>query len=238
VSIGNWVKQRQSPLQVTAYGVAKKLLRAQFPNIPLVHWALAGERRFRKGVLRHVIAKVYYTPLLRRAARSVGRGLVLYEDMPKIFGNLAIELGENVTLSGSQVWYACGDARQKILRIGSNSYVGFGTEIFSGCEVTIGNYVLIANYVLMNGYDGHPLDPVARVTGQPVGEGGYGAIRIEDYAWIGSRAIILENVTVGRGAVVATGAVVTKDVDALTIVGGNPARVIGQIEKPKEWGGV
>lgn len=237
MSIGAWLKQRNSPLQIAAYGMAKKLLRAQFPEVPVVHWALAGERRFRKSVLRHLMSKMYYAPLLRREARSVGRGLVLYEDMPKIFGNLVIELGDNVTLSGAQVWYACGDGRKKFLRIGSNSYVGFGTEIFSGSEVTIGDHVLIANSVLMNGYDGHSIDPVARAAGRPVGEEGYGPIRIQDYAWIGSRAIILKNVTVGRGAVVATGAVVTKDVEPLTIVGGNPARVIGQIEKPSEWAG-
>jgi acetyltransferase-like isoleucine patch superfamily enzyme len=235
VPIGDWIKRRESPLQNAAYGVAKRVLRIQFPNVPVVHWALAAERRFRKGVLRHLVAKIYYAPLLRREARVVGRGLVLYEDMPKLFGNLAIELGENVTLSGAQVWYACGDTREKVIRIGNNSYVGFGTEIFSGSEVTIGDHVLIANNVLINGYDGHLLDPIARAAGQPLGEEGYGPIRIEDYAWIGSRATILKNVTIGRGAVVATGAVVTKSVEALTVVGGNPARVIAQIEKPKEW---
>ena len=53
-------------------------------------------------------------------------------------------------------------------------------------------------------------------------------IAIEDYAWIGSRALILPGVTVGRGAVVAAGAVVTKDVAPYTVVGGVPAKVIGE----------
>jgi maltose O-acetyltransferase len=51
---------------------------------------------------------------------------------------------------------------------------------------------------------------------------------IEDHAWLGTRAMVLPGVTVGRGAVVAAGAVVTKDVPPYTIVGGVPARVIGQ----------
>ncbi len=53
---------------------------------------------------------------------------------------------------------------------------------------------------------------------------------INDYAWISTRATILPGVTIGRGAVVACGAVVTKDVPPLTIVGGVPARIIGKRE--------
>lgn len=51
---------------------------------------------------------------------------------------------------------------------------------------------------------------------------------IEDYAWICSRAVILPGVRIGRGAVVATGAVVCKDVQPFTVVGGVPAKVIGE----------
>ena len=51
---------------------------------------------------------------------------------------------------------------------------------------------------------------------------------IEDYVWIASRATILPGVTIGKGAVVATGAVVTKDVAPYTVVAGVPAKVIGQ----------
>jgi acetyltransferase-like isoleucine patch superfamily enzyme len=53
-------------------------------------------------------------------------------------------------------------------------------------------------------------------------------ILIEDYVWIGTRAIILPGVTLGKGCVVATGAVVHKDVEPFTIVGGVPAKTIGK----------
>jgi acetyltransferase-like isoleucine patch superfamily enzyme len=56
-------------------------------------------------------------------------------------------------------------------------------------------------------------------------------IVIEDYAWVGSRAMVLPGVTIGTGAVVAAGAVVTKDVPAYAVVGGVPAKVIGERAK-------
>lgn len=55
-----------------------------------------------------------------------------------------------------------------------------------------------------------------------------GPVTIEDHVWISSRATILPGVTIGRGAVVAAGAVVTKDVPSMAIVGGVPAKIIGQ----------
>jgi len=53
-------------------------------------------------------------------------------------------------------------------------------------------------------------------------------VTIEDYVWIGHRAIIMPGVTIGRGAVVAAGAVVTKSVPPMSIVAGVPAKIIGQ----------
>ncbi len=58
-------------------------------------------------------------------------------------------------------------------------------------------------------------------------------VEIGAFAWVCSRAIVLPGVTIGEGAVVGSGAVVTKDVEPYTIVGGVPARVIGHRERKK-----
>ncbi|MEJ6981989.1 acyltransferase [Pedobacter sp. P351] len=69
-------------------------------------------------------------------------------------------------------------------------------------------------------------------------EGRERKVVIEDYAWIGTRATILPGVTIGKGAVVAAGAVVTKDVMDYSIVAGVPAKVIGQRSRDLDFGGV
>ncbi len=60
----------------------------------------------------------------------------------------------------------------------------------------------------------------------------FGPIVLKRFSWIGARAIILPNVTIGENAVVAAGAIVTKDVPPSCLVGGNPARIIRRIERP------
>ena len=62
-----------------------------------------------------------------------------------------------------------------------------------------------------------------------------GEVIIEDYVWISARSIILPGLTIGRGAVVAAGAVVTKNVPAFTVVGGVPATKIGDRRKDLDY---
>jgi maltose O-acetyltransferase len=85
-------------------------------------------------------------------------------------------------------------------------------------EIVIGNNVNISPEVMiLTAYHDPDAENFAGVE-KPV--------EIEDYAWIATRALILPGVKIGRGAVVAAGAVVTKDVPSQAIVGGNPAKFI------------
>lgn len=102
--------------------------------------------------------------------------------------------------------------------MGTNSTVNFGCYLDNRRGIYIGNNVGIAHntkiYTL-----GHNIDsPDFETKGAPV--------IIEDDAFIFSNVLIMPGVTVGRGAIVLTGSVVTKDVDAWMVVGGNPAKVI------------
>ena len=114
----------------------------------------------------------------------------------------------------------------KNIEIGKGSFIN--TEIRFGApkdKVIIGANVQIGPRVMFETVN-HGL---RYIPGQ--GRGGWTKpIIIEDEVWVGGGAIITQGVTVGRGSVVAAGAVVTKDVEPNTIVGGVPAKFIRKIE--------
>jgi acetyltransferase-like isoleucine patch superfamily enzyme len=124
-------------------------------------------------------------------------------------------------------------------KIGSHVSICRNVEVRSPYRVSIGNNSVINKRVLLDGRGGQlrigdNVDIAQEVniwTEQHDYDDPYycnkgGGVTIEDYVWIASRATILPGVHIGHGAVVATGAVVTKDVPKLAIVGGVPAKIL------------
>ncbi|WP_207423798.1 DapH/DapD/GlmU-related protein [Desertivirga brevis] len=112
----------------------------------------------------------------------------------------------------------------KNTKIGKNVFINFDCVFLDLGGITIEDGVLIAPKVSLLS-EGHPLSPNDRHSLVP------GHIHIKKNAWIGAGATILPGVTIGENAVVAAGAVVSKDVPANAVVGGVPARTIKTIEQ-------
>lgn len=110
--------------------------------------------------------------------------------------------------------------------IGDHAYLNYLCTIIDNNEVRIGNYVMIGPMVQLY-TAAHPLQAKERNQGWEIAK----PILIEDNVWIGGGAIILPGVTIGLNAVVGAGAVVTRSVPANTVVVGNPARVIKEINQ-------
>ena len=106
------------------------------------------------------------------------------------------------------------------IKIGDDTIIGEKVVLDGRESLIIGNHVDIASEVMIyNSQHDMESPDFKAITNKVI---------IEDYVFIGPRAIILPGVTIGRGAVIGAGAVVTKDVVSYSIVGGVPAKVIGE----------
>ncbi len=130
----------------------------------------------------------------------------------------------------------CFDQADAHIHIGKRTFIG-KSYIVAAEKVSIGDDVMISWGVTVVDHNSHSISFSKRqhdVMNWRVGQKDWSSVEchpvcISDKAWIGFNASILKGVTVGEGAIVAAGSIVTKDVPPWTIVGGNPAKTIREI---------
>ncbi|TFJ93223.1 DapH/DapD/GlmU-related protein [Lentibacillus salicampi] len=111
----------------------------------------------------------------------------------------------------------------KNIKIGKNVFINSGCRFQDQGQIIIGDQSLIGHNVVLATIN-HDYNPLNRGTMY------LKPIVLKERIWIGSNATILPGVTVGENAIVAAGSVVTRDVEPNTIVGGNPAKFIANLE--------
>jgi acetyltransferase-like isoleucine patch superfamily enzyme len=108
--------------------------------------------------------------------------------------------------------------------IGQRVQIGDNTQIHCGSKLTIDDNVMISWSCNIMDRDFHPLDQGEEIR-RPV--------HIGKNAWIACQVTILKGVTIGEGAVVAAGSIVTRDVPPYTVVAGNPAKIVKYLKQAK-----
>ena len=167
---------------------------------------------------------------------TVGSGASFWSSpIIDISNGAEIIIGDEVTINSQNLGYHINmhspcklfaDRKGAKISIGEKSRI-HGTCIHAYTSISIGRHCLIAANCQIIDSSGHDLsfdDVYNRVN--TVGDSR--PIVIEDAVWIGANSIILPGVTIGKGSVVAAGSVVVKDVPAMSVVAGNPAKVIKQ----------
>jgi acetyltransferase-like isoleucine patch superfamily enzyme len=140
------------------------------------------------------------------------------------FGKHNIQLAESVTFHGN-AFINAGGGEQGFVRIGRNTHIDQFCTLYGIGGLSIGADCAIASGVIIyTQTNQYASDPEAKIVDQPVI---YKPVVIGDDVWIGAGAVILPGVNVGSHSIIAAGGVVRHDVAEWTIVGGVPAKVIG-----------
>jgi acetyltransferase-like isoleucine patch superfamily enzyme len=193
---------------------------AQFVHINLIR------RRTRADVLHYkmLIPRRHCCIKLDRRARLVFNGTLSlgWKTFRKSRLETRLFAGRDskIVVNGTFIVYKGSDIRVldgAVLTL-NEGFRNFGVQIICAKSITIGKGCVIAPDVVIRDRDAHRIQGSDHETAQ--------SISIGEHVWIGARSLVLKGVTIGDGAIVAAGAVVTKDVPAHSIVAGVPARVI------------
>lgn len=189
----------------------------------------------------HIISKRH--TLYKYVATGDIHPTVKYDQSKCVFacdGDPLIKISENSIIEAEFTFLRAGT-----VKIGARVYIGTKTNLTITKGIFIGNDVMISWGCELIDTNMHSLQFEERKNDVLI-TGGYDGftgqdknwetvkcekITIEDKVWIGLKAIILSGVTIGEGAVIGAGSVVTSDIPAWTVVAGNPAKVIKTLEK-------
>jgi len=175
----------------------------------------------------------FVTQLKKNSFKSFGKNSLLGLNS-RIIKPRFMSIGNNSSICNG-VELSCNEASESIgvfpeLAIGDHVSIGEYSHITCANKLIIGNGVLTGKKVLITD-NAHGASNRASLESSPMLREivSKGSVIIEDNVWIGEKASIMPNVHIGKGAIVAANAVVTKNVPAYAVVGGNPAKIIKQL---------
>ena len=209
--------------------VMKRIVHSGLPVPRFFRPVIRGA--YRAGVVfvelfAFLLKLLWIEPVLRSVCDSVGKNLRA-ERLPYMRGKGLIRIGDHVNLSGRSCFYFMHDVSESpVIQIGNHSFVGNGCTFSAAERIEVGDHCLVSAAVRIHDNDGHPLESERRLRNERIHAGEVSPVFIEDNVWVGAGATILKGVRIGKNAVVGTGAVVTQDVPADSVVVGNPARIV------------
>ena len=171
-------------------------------------------------------ASTLLSPLILRHVDHVGARVRTVGGTPRLINYGYMSIGDDCRIASYITKTELCTGKGAELIIGDGVNLNYGVSIGVKKSVRIGNRVRFGPYARVIDSDFHDVYNRA-LPAVPA------PVVIEDDAWIGMNAVILPGVRIGRGSIVGTGCVVTKDVPPFTVVGGVPAKVIRELDPAK-----
>jgi len=186
---------------------------------------------FAASVLRRARSRTW-TLLIRGRFRRFG-ATSRVEPICALFHPACVEIGEKVHIR-EHAWFNCvpREDGRPTLTIGDGTYIGRFIHINAFGSVVIEDEVMIADRVYIADTDHNYKDPSVPIIRQ--GDQVKGPVRLKRGCWIGTGAVILPGVTIGRNAVVGPNTVLHKDVPDYGMAFGNPAKVVTRADAPAQ----
>jgi acetyltransferase-like isoleucine patch superfamily enzyme len=188
-----------------------------------------------KNLILYLLGRVAAVRQHGKLNLIVGRKSRLQRHKIRPIEENALSIGDN-SIVNSVIAF---DRHSAKVIIGDRCYIG-SSLLVCAAQITLEDDVVISWGVTIVDHDSHAIHWQNRT--RDILDWGNGAkdwdhvniapVTIRRRVWIGFNASVLKGVTIGEGAVVAAGSVVTKDVPAYCVVAGNPARVVKQLEHP------
>lgn len=189
-----------------------------------------------RGKWSSLISHVH-TSLIRRRFKHVGRHTVLGYPFVRLCGEGAITIGDHTyiePMTELTAWTQYKDQTfSPTITIGDGCTIRHGSQITAINYIHIGNNLLTGPNVLItdNAHGANERIDELKIRPQDRLLTSKGGVTIGDNVWLGARVVVLPGVSIGDGAVIAAGSIVTKDIPAYSIAAGIPARVIKQFEQ-------
>jgi galactoside O-acetyltransferase len=207
------------------------------------HWAFFCRASFNrnKNFGRGAQMREFFYPLLNRVARKIVErrcNLEVSQSANVNYLGIRHRPPAKLTIGAGSIFHAriASDKNDSEVVIGKNTFVG-GSSLVCAQRIEIGDDVLISWGCTIVDHNSHAMAWKHRMNDVKDAMSGkkdwshvdVRPVAIGNRVWIGFNSIIMKGVTIGEGAIVGAGSVVTKDVPAYNIVGGSPARIIREI---------
>jgi len=228
------IRRRETPFYDRLYRIAKSLRRIEVPYIPGFYDLLYHERNLRINLWRTFWRIIYYQPMFRSRCVSCGKNLHIFhsgQGLPLIQGDLQIYIGDDVRIYDRITLAALTIGNKPKLIVGDNTEITQTIAILVGNEVTIGSNCIISSTLIADN-PAHNLNYKERL--HKLKKDKIGKIKIGGNVWAATQSIIIGEVTIGHGAIIAPQAVVRKDIPPFCLVAGDPAKIVKKLPCPDE----